>query len=104
VSFTALAWWPFLVLALVRRRARDWAVFAAYLTAVAAEIVALSVLAAQGLRERGHHLLRGGLARSGRRFESCSERRSAHFLAAVFARRKPAREPISRRSDDFANI
>jgi hypothetical protein len=48
VSFTVLAWWPFLVLALVRRQARDWAVFAAYLAAVAAEIVALSVLAAQG--------------------------------------------------------
>lgn len=39
VSVTALAWWPFLVLARTRRRARDWAVFAAYLAAVAAEIV-----------------------------------------------------------------
>jgi len=39
VSFTILAWWPFLVLALIRRRARDWAVFAAYLAAVVAEIV-----------------------------------------------------------------
>jgi len=34
-----LAWWPFLVLALIRRRPRDWAVFAAYLAAVVAEIV-----------------------------------------------------------------
>src|SRR5262249_18849928 len=32
-------WWPFLVLALIRRRPRDWAVFAAYLAAVVAEIV-----------------------------------------------------------------
>jgi hypothetical protein len=39
VSFTVLAWWPFLVLALIRRRPRDWAVFAAYLAAVVAEIV-----------------------------------------------------------------
>jgi hypothetical protein len=29
VSFTILAWWPFLVLALIRRRARDWVMFAA---------------------------------------------------------------------------
>jgi hypothetical protein len=38
VSLTFLAWWPFLVLALIRRRPRDWAVFAAYLAAVVAEI------------------------------------------------------------------
>lgn len=47
VSFTVLAWWPFLVLALIRRRARDWAVFAACLAAVAAEIVIFAVLAAR---------------------------------------------------------
>lgn len=43
VSFSFLAWWPFLVLALIRRRARDWAVFAAYLVAVATEIALVSV-------------------------------------------------------------
>jgi len=48
VSFTILAWWPFLVLALIRRRARDWAVFAAYLAAVVAEIV-LFTLGVQGI-------------------------------------------------------
>jgi hypothetical protein len=41
VSFSLLAWWPFLLLAFIRRRARDWAVFAAYLSALAAEIVFL---------------------------------------------------------------
>jgi hypothetical protein len=39
VSLTLLAWWPFLVLALIRRRSRDWAVFAVYLAALVAEIV-----------------------------------------------------------------
>jgi hypothetical protein len=47
VSFTVLAWWPFLVLALIRRRAWDWAVFAACLAAVAAEIVIFAVVAAR---------------------------------------------------------
>jgi len=44
VSFTVLAWWPFLVLALIRRRARDWAVFAACLTAVVVEIVTFTLV------------------------------------------------------------
>jgi hypothetical protein len=48
VSFSFLAWWPFLVLALIRLRARDWAVFAAYLAALAAEIVVV-ILGAQGV-------------------------------------------------------
>jgi hypothetical protein len=48
VSLTFLAWWPFLVLALIRRWARDWAVFAAYLAAVVAEIV-LFTLGVQGI-------------------------------------------------------
>jgi hypothetical protein len=39
VSFAVLAWWPFLARALIRLRARDWAVFAAYLAALAAAIV-----------------------------------------------------------------
>jgi hypothetical protein len=42
VSLTLLAFVPFLWLALIRRRARDWAVFAAYLAAVVAELVLLS--------------------------------------------------------------
>jgi len=46
VSFSFLAWWPFLVLALIRLRARDWAVFAVYLAALVAEIV-LPILAAE---------------------------------------------------------
>jgi hypothetical protein len=48
VSFTILAWWPFLVLALIRRRTRDWAMFAACLAAVAAEM-ALLTLGAVGI-------------------------------------------------------
>ena len=46
VSLTVLAWWPFLVLALIRRWAQDWVVFAAYLAAVAAEIVVLTLVGA----------------------------------------------------------
>jgi DivIVA domain-containing protein len=47
VSLAWLAWWPFLVLALIRRRARDWAVFAAYLAAVAAAETVLIVVSGQ---------------------------------------------------------
>jgi hypothetical protein len=56
VSFSLLAWWPFLVLALIRRRAQDWAVFAAYLTAVAAEIVVV-ILSAQGIIPAGAQII-----------------------------------------------
>jgi hypothetical protein len=52
VSFSVLAWWPFLVLALIRLRARDWAVFAAYLTALAAE-TAFLILGTQGVIPAG---------------------------------------------------
>jgi hypothetical protein len=43
VSFSFLAFVPFLWLAIIRRRARDWAVFTAYLAAVAAEIILVYV-------------------------------------------------------------
>jgi DivIVA domain-containing protein len=48
LSFSLLAWWPFLVIALIRLRARDWAVFAAYLAALVGEIAFL-ILGAQGV-------------------------------------------------------
>jgi hypothetical protein len=47
VSVRLLAWWPFLVLALIRRRARDWAVFAACLAAVAGAETVLSIVGDQ---------------------------------------------------------
>jgi hypothetical protein len=56
VSFTLLAWWPFLVLALVRLRARDWAVFAAYLAAVIAE-TGVAILSAQGIIPVGAQII-----------------------------------------------
>jgi hypothetical protein len=43
LSLTLLAFAPFLWLALIRRQARDWAVFAAYFAAVVAELVLLSI-------------------------------------------------------------
>lgn len=47
VSLAWLAWCPFLLLALIRRRARDWAVLAAYLAAVAAAETVLIVISGQ---------------------------------------------------------
>jgi hypothetical protein len=43
VSLTFLAWLPFAVLAFIRLRLRDWAVFAAYLAVVIAEIVLIAL-------------------------------------------------------------
>jgi hypothetical protein len=54
VSFTVLAWSPFLRLALIRERRRDWAVFAAYLIAVVAEVVLVALGAAGILPSTGH--------------------------------------------------
>ena len=43
LSLSLLAFVPFLWLALIRRRVRDWVVFAAYLAAVVAELILVSV-------------------------------------------------------------
>jgi hypothetical protein len=59
VSFTILSWWPFLVLALIRRRARDWVMFAACWAAVAAEIVMFTLVVAGVLPAAG---VAGGVA------------------------------------------
>jgi DivIVA domain-containing protein len=53
VSFTILAWWPFLVLALIRRRARDWVMFAASMAAVAAEIAIITLASTRVLPTAG---------------------------------------------------
>jgi len=53
VSFTLLAWWPFLVLALIRRRARDWVMFAASLAALAAEIAIITLASTPGATHGG---------------------------------------------------
>lgn len=47
-SLGALAFAPFLRLAFARRKAKDWGVFAAYLAAVAVEIVLISVTGSEG--------------------------------------------------------
>src|SRR5262249_4275086 len=47
-SLGSLAFAPFLRLAIVRRRAKDWGVFVAYLAAVAVEIILDSVIGPNG--------------------------------------------------------